>query len=195
MAILGSNPSYRPDGHLKSNPVNVVNWYKAQEFCHRLSDIYGRIYRLPSEAQWEFACRAGTSTKFFFGQKAQYIKKYANIQAHQHYFYYDKEELEFKEWFDEVETEEECSMLLIFTNQIPGACMTCLVMFGNGARMTGSMAIIIILVMALPLSRGARTRLFAEVVLRVRSLTVAPFRVDSKRQILQNRMSDFVLFA
>jgi len=109
MAILGSNPSYRSYNHLISNPVNVVSWDQAQEFCHRLSDIYGRIYRLPSEAQWEYACRAGTSTKFFFGQKAQYIKKYANIQAHQHYFYYDKKELEFNEWFDEVGTEEKCS--------------------------------------------------------------------------------------
>ncbi|NEO96748.1 MAG: formylglycine-generating enzyme family protein, partial [Moorea sp. SIO3G5] len=38
-------------------PVENVNWYDAVEFCHRLSNLTGREYRLPSEAQWEYACR------------------------------------------------------------------------------------------------------------------------------------------
>ncbi|AFY56877.1 hypothetical protein Riv7116_4456 [Rivularia sp. PCC 7116] len=49
-------------------PVELVSWYDAQEFCERLSHKTGRIYRLPSEAQWEYACRARNSTPFHFGK-------------------------------------------------------------------------------------------------------------------------------
>ena len=49
-------------------PVEQVSWDDAQEFCRRLSDKSGRVYRLPSEAEWEYACRAGTETPFFFGE-------------------------------------------------------------------------------------------------------------------------------
>ncbi|EKU96833.1 hypothetical protein Lepto7375DRAFT_0748 [Leptolyngbya sp. PCC 7375] len=49
-------------------PVEQVNWYEAEEFCARLSVYTGRRYGLPSEAQWEYACRAGTETPFHFGE-------------------------------------------------------------------------------------------------------------------------------
>ena len=49
-------------------PVERVNWYEAVEFCQRLSKLTGRNYRLPSEAEWEYACRAGTTTTFHFGE-------------------------------------------------------------------------------------------------------------------------------
>ncbi|MDJ0517513.1 MAG: formylglycine-generating enzyme family protein [Trichodesmium sp. MO_231.B1] len=49
-------------------PVENVNWYEAVEFCKRLSKLTGRNYRLPSEAEWEYACRAGTTTPFHFGE-------------------------------------------------------------------------------------------------------------------------------
>ena len=49
-------------------PVEQVSWYDAVEFCRRLSNYTGKEYRLPSEAEWEYACRAGTTTPFHFGK-------------------------------------------------------------------------------------------------------------------------------
>jgi formylglycine-generating enzyme required for sulfatase activity/RES domain-containing protein len=48
-------------------PVERVSWFDAQEFCRRLSQRTGRTYTLPSESQWEYACRAGTTTPYAFG--------------------------------------------------------------------------------------------------------------------------------
>ena len=62
---LKSNPSeFKGD----DRPVERVSWYDAVEFCARLSKYTGRNYGLPSEAQWEYACRAGTTTPFHFGE-------------------------------------------------------------------------------------------------------------------------------
>ncbi|MBD2560091.1 MULTISPECIES: SUMF1/EgtB/PvdO family nonheme iron enzyme [Nostoc] len=51
-----------------SRPVEKVSWDEAVEFCQRLSVVTGHSYRLPSEAEWEYACRAGTTTEFYFGE-------------------------------------------------------------------------------------------------------------------------------
>jgi formylglycine-generating enzyme required for sulfatase activity len=51
-----------------TRPVEQVNWEQATEFCKRLSRETKREYRLPSEAEWEYACRAGTTTAFHFGE-------------------------------------------------------------------------------------------------------------------------------
>ena len=64
-AIMGNNPSIFKGGN---RPVEGVSWDKATEFCHKLSQKTGKIYRLPSESQWEYACRAGTTTPFYFGE-------------------------------------------------------------------------------------------------------------------------------
>jgi formylglycine-generating enzyme required for sulfatase activity len=49
-------------------PVQNVSWEEAREFCDRLSKKTGKSYRLPSETEWEYACRAGTQTPFYYGQ-------------------------------------------------------------------------------------------------------------------------------
>ncbi|MEH2192205.1 MAG: SUMF1/EgtB/PvdO family nonheme iron enzyme [Nostoc sp.] len=51
-----------------NRPVECVSWDDAIEFCARLSNKTGKTYRLPSEAEWEYACRAGTTTPFYFGE-------------------------------------------------------------------------------------------------------------------------------
>jgi formylglycine-generating enzyme required for sulfatase activity len=62
---LESDPS-----HFKGadRPVETVSWYEAVEFCARLSKATGRRYGLPTEAEWEYACRAGSTTPFYFGE-------------------------------------------------------------------------------------------------------------------------------
>ena len=65
------NLELNPDpSHFKGEdrPVENVSWFEAVEFCDRLSQHTGRPYRLPSEAEWEYACRAGTTTPFHFGE-------------------------------------------------------------------------------------------------------------------------------
>ncbi|MDJ0519681.1 MAG: SUMF1/EgtB/PvdO family nonheme iron enzyme [Trichodesmium sp. MO_231.B1] len=65
-AITGKNPSYFEGGN---RPVEKVSWYDATEFCQKLSQKTRKTYRLPSESQWEYACRAGTTTTpFYFGE-------------------------------------------------------------------------------------------------------------------------------
>ncbi len=63
-AVMGSNPSKFKGEAL---PVERVSWDDCQEFCERLSRKAGKRFRLPTEAEWEYACRAGTTTPFFFG--------------------------------------------------------------------------------------------------------------------------------
>ena len=61
---LDSNPS-RFKG--PKRPVERVNWWMAEEFCKRLSIATKQNYQLPAEAQWEYACRSGTTTNYYFG--------------------------------------------------------------------------------------------------------------------------------
>ncbi|MFM6549654.1 MAG: formylglycine-generating enzyme family protein [Dolichospermum sp.] len=63
---LQPNPS-RFEG--ANRPVEQVSWYEAVEFCARLSRIENKVYRLPTEAEWEYACRAGTTTPLYFGDR------------------------------------------------------------------------------------------------------------------------------
>jgi uncharacterized protein (TIGR02996 family) len=76
LTVMGSNPSHFTAQHNWPNyPVEEVRWEDTVTFCEQLSALpderaAGRVYRLPTEAEWEYACRAGTTTAFSFGPTA-----------------------------------------------------------------------------------------------------------------------------
>lgn len=86
--VMGSNPSYvdmEGGGDVLNLPVNRVSWLDAVEFCKALT-VLGQIsgslpkdheFRLPSEVEWEYACRAGTTTDYYFGEDAAELHEHA----------------------------------------------------------------------------------------------------------------------
>ncbi|MHC4624995.1 MAG: SUMF1/EgtB/PvdO family nonheme iron enzyme, partial [Planctomycetota bacterium] len=70
-----SGQAYVQEG--ANNPAVYVSWDDAAEFCRRLSQQEGKTYRLPTEAEWEYACRAGTTTRFSFGDSDSFLGDYA----------------------------------------------------------------------------------------------------------------------
>ena len=73
-AIMGTNPSIRKG---EENPVSKVSWIDAMEFCTKLSKQTGQNFILPTEAQWQYSCRAGTTTAYYFGDDSGPIGDYA----------------------------------------------------------------------------------------------------------------------
>jgi len=65
-AVMGNNPVYRC-GIGDNYPVSHISWDQCQQFISKLNRLYIGSFRLPSEAEWEYACRAGTQTRFYFG--------------------------------------------------------------------------------------------------------------------------------
>jgi hypothetical protein len=72
-AVMLMNPSKFKGDDL---PVDNVSWFAAVKFCERLGGRQGRRYRLPTEAEWEYACRAGTQTQFYFGDDDSLLDEY-----------------------------------------------------------------------------------------------------------------------
>ncbi|MCR9197828.1 MAG: formylglycine-generating enzyme family protein [Planctomycetaceae bacterium] len=62
-------------------PAAYVNWHQAVAFCRKLSRLENRVYRLPTEAEWECACRAGTQTAYSFGVDADELPRHAFCEA------------------------------------------------------------------------------------------------------------------
>jgi len=85
--VMGTNPSFFQKRELRKSdssmyPVEQVSWEDAVEFCKKLSDLPEekkavREYRLPTEAEWEYACRAGSKTAYSFGESSKSLGDYA----------------------------------------------------------------------------------------------------------------------
>jgi formylglycine-generating enzyme required for sulfatase activity len=73
-AVMGQNPSRFKRAN---NPVETVSWDDAMEFCKKLSAKTGKAVQLPTEAQWEYACRAGSKTGFYFGDDDADLRDHA----------------------------------------------------------------------------------------------------------------------
>ncbi len=83
--VMNKNPSFVQGAKIRDSsrhPVEQVSWNDAVEFCKRLSELpeekrAGRVYRLPTEAEWEYACRAGSKTAYSFGESSKALDDYA----------------------------------------------------------------------------------------------------------------------
>ena len=107
-AIMGTNPSNFKGAN---NPVEQVSWNDAMEFSRKLSEKTGKNYTLPTEAQWEYACRAGTNTAYSFGNDANQLGNYA--------------------WFGS--NSNQTTHPVVRSSLMLGGFMTCTAIYGNGA--------------------------------------------------------------
>ncbi|MCP4109025.1 MAG: formylglycine-generating enzyme family protein, partial [Desulfobacteraceae bacterium] len=73
--VMGNNPSYFQSGD--DYPVENVSWNGVQEFIKKLNEKEGAAYRLPTEAEWEYAARAGTDTAYYFGNDSGQLGEYS----------------------------------------------------------------------------------------------------------------------
>ena len=109
-AVMGKNPSHFPEA---AKPVETVTWEDAAEFCRKLSQKTGQTVRLPTEAEWEYACRAGSTTRFCFGDDDKEAGQVRLVDAR---------------------TARRPRIPWGRRRPTPGACMTCTAMSGSGAQ-------------------------------------------------------------
>ena len=74
VAVMGRNLSFFRS---ENRPVESVSWNDAREFCRKLGVLENVVYRLPTEAEWEYACRAGSATSWHFGNDASLLREFA----------------------------------------------------------------------------------------------------------------------
>jgi formylglycine-generating enzyme required for sulfatase activity len=87
-----SDPPFKP--FTEVHPIELVNWFAAQRFCTRLG------LTLPRESQWEYACRAGTKTPWFWGVEELDLMGHENVRAQECKFVFDKSEGGYSSWND-----------------------------------------------------------------------------------------------
>lgn len=77
--LMGTRPWHNKKHILEANnsPAVYVSWYDAREFIRKLNKLSGQEFRLPTESEWEYACRAGTTSKFYHGSLKINLPKYA----------------------------------------------------------------------------------------------------------------------
>ena len=110
-AVMGNNPSYFKGG--RGKPVEQVSWDDCQRFIARLNEkVGGGKFQLPSEAQWEYACRAGSKTRYSFGDDKSKLGEYA--------------------WYGA--TRAPTLILWARRSRTLGGCMTCTGTYGSGVR-------------------------------------------------------------
>ncbi|MEB3193085.1 MAG: bifunctional serine/threonine-protein kinase/formylglycine-generating enzyme family protein [Snowella sp.] len=74
-AVMGNNPSHFKDN--PKNPVENVSWNDTKTFCQKVYEKTGEKVRLPTEAEWEYGCRAGTQSRYYFGDDESQLGNYA----------------------------------------------------------------------------------------------------------------------
>ena len=77
--VMGTEPWKGQSCVMESDdyPAVYVSWYDAVGFCEKLTAMEGKTYRLPTEVEWEYACRAGATTAYYFSDNATELDKYA----------------------------------------------------------------------------------------------------------------------